>query len=163
MSLPPPTPPQQHHVVVQEALSTAQVASLARGGAGWEGSLRELPPSWSLGVVLGMPATGKTSLMRACFRGGGGGGSGGGGSDTSHEEGQGFSWDTAGTQLAHSWHAPVRHSWHSMVFYDAASHICQALLIGLGAVPGHQHALHPRGFPWWRQGLSEESTCPAGT
>ena len=96
MSLPPPTPPQEHHVVVQGALSPAQVASLARGGAGWEGTLRELPPSWSLGVVFGGPATGKTSLLRACFRGGGGGGDSGRGgsdiSDTSLEEGQGFSW-----------------------------------------------------------------------
>jgi hypothetical protein len=91
-------------VVVRGVLNAAQLAALKGGGAGWEGTLRGLPEKWSLGVVLGGSATGKTALLRECFGGCGGGSSsggagagaggsgsgGGGGSVAPHE--QVFSW-----------------------------------------------------------------------
>jgi hypothetical protein len=48
-----------------DALTATQLAALARGGEGFAGSVAGLPPSWSLGVVVGGAASGKTSLLAA--------------------------------------------------------------------------------------------------
>ena len=61
MSQPAPAP---RPTVIRNALTRAQLAALRCGGRGWEGAIEGLPVSWRLGVVVGSPGSGKTSLLR---------------------------------------------------------------------------------------------------